>query len=259
MAKKKKGLENLTPALVVVSVILAFAVGILWQRVDSLENGDTSTSRVAGQQAAAGNAGGAAQQQPQQQGPTQGKMEAEGVQNIPQITAEDHVRGAENPQVYLIEYSDYECPFCSRFHPTAQQVVDEYGDRVAWVYRHFPLDQLHPQARPAAEASECVAELGGEEAFWAFTDALFEDQSQLSNLEEVAVGVGVNSAAFVECVESDRHAENIEEEYQAGVGAGVRGTPGNFVVTADWEQGWFMPGAFPFSQFQTAIDEALQS
>lgn len=256
MAKKDSGLEKLTPALVVVSVILAFAVGILWQRVDDLEGNNGSRSKVAGQEAA-GSAGAQAPQ-PAQQGPQQGKLDAEQAAKIPEVTSEDHVRGAQNPEIYLIEYSDYECPFCARFHPTAQQVVDEYGDSVAWVYRHFPLDQIHPKARPAAEASECVAELGGEDAFWAFTDTIVENQERLSDLESVAVEVGVSASAFNECVESDRYAEKVEEQYQGGVDAGVRGTPGNFLVTTDGEA-WFLPGAFPFEQFQSAIDEALSS
>ncbi len=251
MAKTDNGLEKFTPALIVVSVVLAFAVGILWQKVSALESGGTNTRTTT-------TAGDTAAQPPAAQGPVQGKMAAEDVTKIPEVTDADHVRGAANPQVYLIEYSDYECPFCSRFHPTAQQVLDEYGDNVAWVYRHFPLDQLHPKARPAAEASECVSELGGEDAFWQFTDNLFADQSKLSDLEAAAVEVGINATAFNNCIDSGKFADLVEEQMQGGTTAGVRGTPGNFLLTTDGEA-WFLPGAFPFEQFQTAIDEALQS
>jgi protein-disulfide isomerase len=85
----------------------------------------------------------------------------------------DHVRGNKDARFLLVEYSDYSCPFCARFHPTAQQLVEEFDGELAWVYRHFPLDQLHPTARSEAEASECVAKLAGEDAFWSFTDALY--------------------------------------------------------------------------------------
>lgn len=98
------------------------------------------------------------------------KLDAERASKVPKLKEQDHVRGNRNAQVLLIEYSDFQCPFCQRFHPTALQVLEEYGDDVAWVYRHFPLDQLHPQARSAALASECVTEIGGDEAFWEFTD-----------------------------------------------------------------------------------------
>jgi protein-disulfide isomerase len=101
-----------------------------------------------------------------------GKMTGDQVAKIPEVTDADYARGSSNPTVYLIEYSDFQCPYCKSFHPTAQQVIDTY-DNVAWVYRHFPLDAIHPLARPSAEASECVAELGGDDAFWKFADEIF--------------------------------------------------------------------------------------
>src|SRR3989344_453399 len=90
------------------------------------------------------------------------------------ITSTDHIRGNPDAPIKIVEYSDFECPFCKRFHETMQQVSAEYGDQVAWVYRHFPLDQLHSKARKEAVASECAAELGGNDAFWKFTDRFFE-------------------------------------------------------------------------------------
>lgn len=89
------------------------------------------------------------------------------------VTADDHIIGDINSPVILIEYSDLECPFCQRFHPTMEQVMTEYEGQVAWVYRHFPLDGLHPNARKAAEASECVASIAGNNAFWEYLSALF--------------------------------------------------------------------------------------
>lgn len=102
------------------------------------------------------------------------KLEADQAAKLPKIKSTDHVRGNRNAKVFLIEYSDFQCPYCKRFHPTAQQVLKNYAEDVAWVYRHYPLDQIHPYARPAAVASECVTEIGGEEAFWKFADAVFE-------------------------------------------------------------------------------------
>jgi len=87
---------------------------------------------------------------------------------------EDHWRGSTDARYVMIEYSDLECPFCRRFHATAQQVLDDYSDQVAWVYRHLPLTSIHPRAQLEAEASECAAELGGREAFWTFVDAVFD-------------------------------------------------------------------------------------
>jgi protein-disulfide isomerase len=97
--------------------------------------------------------------------------------SIVNITDEDYVKGNVSAPVTIVEFSDFQCPFCQRFHPSVQQIVNEYGDQVKWVYKHFPLDQIHPQARPAAEAAECVAEQKGNEGFWEFTDTLFEIQA----------------------------------------------------------------------------------
>ncbi|MGD8744279.1 MAG: DsbA family protein [Candidatus Woesebacteria bacterium] len=259
MASKKKKddtFERFIPVLVFVSVILAFAVGVLWQKVSNLEGGGTTLTR------GTGSTGQQAPDQGQQAGDTarqrlsEGKLSQDQISNIPEVTNDDHIRGSADAQVYLIEYSDFECPFCSRFHPTMQQVMDEYSGQVAWVYRHFPLDQIHPDARPAAEASECVAELGGEEAFWAFADALFADQTRLNDLASVAGEVGVDTSSFQSCVDEGRYADFVENQYQGGVQAGITGTPGNIVVNQNGDA-WLIPGALPFEQVKITLDEAL--
>lgn len=249
MAKRKSGLfENLTPVLLLVSIGLAFGVGVLWQKVSNLEGGAAgSAPTVAPGNPDAGNPPDA---------PIQGKLPEEQAKNVVPVSDKDHIRGSQNAKVFLIEYSDYECPFCSRFHGTAQQIVDEYEGQVAWVYRHFPLDQLHQNARSAAEASECVAELGGNDAFWAFSDAIYKDTTKLTNLSPVAVSAGVNAGAFQDCVDSGKYADEVEEQYQSGVAVGVRGTPGN-VILNDKGEAWLIPGALPFEQIKVTIDEAL--
>ncbi len=248
-SKGKDLLEKLVPILLVASIGLAFLVGILWQKVSNLEGGGRvgSTVQAPGTDTDA---------QPQR--PASGKLSEDQVSKIPEVTSEDHIKGNRDAKVYLIEYSDLECPFCSKFHPTAQQVVDEYGDDVAWVYRHFPLDQLHSKARPAAQASECVAEVGGEDAFWAFSDEIFSDQTKLNNLSSVASSVGVSGGAYDSCVNSEKYADKVEEQYQGGLAAGITGTPGNFIIN-DKGDAWLIPGALPFETLKSTIDEALGS
>lgn len=91
------------------------------------------------------------------------------------VTEKDHIRGSLDAKVIIVEFSDYDCPFCKRFHNTMIEVFESYDEsEVAWVYRHFPLDQLHPEARTKAVASECIASLEGNDAFWAFSDLLGE-------------------------------------------------------------------------------------
>src|SRR3989338_8105483 len=96
--------------------------------------------------------------------------------NIKAITDSDHIRGLSSAPVKVIEFSDTECPFCKMFHGTMKQAMDEYGKdgRIAWVYRHFPIDSLHSKARKEAEALECAGELGGNEGFWKYVDRVME-------------------------------------------------------------------------------------
>lgn len=98
------------------------------------------------------------------------------VTNVPPVdVANDHVRGNVQAEIALIEYADYQCPFCTRVHPTLQAVMQQYGDKIMWVHRQFPLPpSMHPDAQIFAEGSECIAEAGGNEAFWKFTDKMYE-------------------------------------------------------------------------------------
>lgn len=177
---------------------------------------------------------------------------------------EDHVRGDRNARVLLFEYSDLECPFCKRFHPTAKQIVDAYKGQVAWVYRHFPLDQLHSKADKEAEAAECAAEIGGNDGFWKLTDKIFEvtpanNGLNLDDLPALASEVGLNQNRFKQCLDSGRFAARVEEDYQSGIKAGVSGTPGNILLDTKTGKTKLIPGALPLDSFKTEIDSMLQS
>ena len=134
-----------------------------------------------------------------------------------------------------------------------KQVMDEYGDQVRWVYKHFPLDSIHSEARPAAIAAECAANLGGNDAFWSFTDSLFENQTRLGDdlYKELAVDLGLSASAFDECYSSKATADKVQEDYVEGQQMGVRGTPGNFV------NGQSVSGAVPFESLKQVIDSQL--
>ncbi len=243
-SSKENIFEKLTPILLVGIVILAFAVGILWQKVSNLEGG-----KVAG----------TAQPTDVEQAPAEGKLTEDQVGNIAPVSDEDHIKGNKDAKILLIEYSDLECPFCATFHTTAQQIVDEYGGDVAWVYRHFPLD-FHERARPAALASECAAEVGGNDGFWDFISEVFADQeSNLTDagLKSVATNIGLDADEFASCLDAGNFTDKIEDQYQGGMTAGVTGTPGNFILN-DKGEAWLVPGALPFETLKETIDLALQ-
>lgn len=173
---------------------------------------------------------------------------------IPEVASDDWVRGNKNAEVTMIEYSDFECPFCGRFHPTVQQVMTEYGDRVRLVFRHFPLS-FHPEAEPAAEGAECAGEQG---KFWEFHDKMFENQDKLgaAYYDQVAGEIGLNKSKFKSCLDSDRTLEKIRAQAAAGGMAGVTGTPGSFIIDADGNA-TPIKGALPYASVKAAIDAAL--
>lgn len=164
-----------------------------------------------------------------------------------QVTDADHIRGPKDAKITIVEFSDFQCPFCQRFHTTMQQVMSEYKDSVRWVYKHFPLDSIHPHARKAAEASECAAEQG---KFWEYADKLFENQAVLSDdlYSKLASDLGLNRSKFSDCMAAGKMASIVEADYQQGIAAGVNGTPGNFI------NGQSVPGAVPFAQVKSIID-----
>lgn len=183
-----------------------------------------------------------------------------GTVRVGTISSADHIRGDLNAPIKVVEYSDTECPFCKRFHPTMQQVFSDYGGQVAWVYRHFPLDSLHQKARQEAEATECAAELGGNDAFWAYVDRIYEitpsnDGLPESELPVIASDIGLNRSAFEECLTSGRHAEKVQSHYDDAVASGGTGTPYSVVVSGD--QQIPVNGAVPITQLKSIIDSLL--
>ncbi|MEX0913071.1 MAG: thioredoxin domain-containing protein [Candidatus Paceibacterota bacterium] len=180
------------------------------------------------------------------------------------ITADDHIRGNPNAPLVIVEYSDFDCPFCRNFHITMQKIMDDYGPtgQVAWVYRHFPLSSLHPSAAYIAEASECVAELGGNEAFWTFSDLVFIERgiNELTNvtrLPEFAVTAGVEEAAFKECLDSGRLGAKVQEDFDNAVAIGGRGTPHSLIVIGDQKME-ITGGAQPYEVVKQMIDNLLR-
>ncbi|MFM2357828.1 MAG: hypothetical protein RJA61_565 [Candidatus Parcubacteria bacterium] len=153
------------------------------------------------------------------------------------VDSTDHILGSPNAPIMFIEYSDTECPFCKRYHETMHQVVDTYSKdgSVAWVYRNFPIVQLHSKAPKEAEALECAAELGGNEAFWKYTDRIYSitptnDGLDPGELPKIAEFAGLNVEAFKICLSSGKHTAKIQKDVDEAVKAGARGTPYSIIL-----------------------------
>jgi protein-disulfide isomerase len=147
--------------------------------------------------------------------------------NVRAPSAQDHLIGSLTAPLVLIEYSDFQCPFCNVVHPTLKRIVDESNGQIAWVYRHLPLESLHPNARPAALASECVAEQLGNDGFWKFAGIIFADQSKMSAdyYVQVAVQLGADKTKFNSCVSSNKYASRVDADSQEAQANGGNGTP----------------------------------
>ena len=171
---------------------------------------------------------------------------------VAEVESDEHMRGNKKAKITVVEYSDKDCPFCQRFHDTMNEIVEKYGDDVRWVYRHFPLDGLHPNARKKAVASECAAEQG---KFWEFSDVNFE--SGLADVNEIAKRAGVsNMKKFEDCVADNKYAADVEADVTSGAAAGAQGTPYSILIGPDGET---IPinGAQPFANVEAAIKQFL--
>ena len=176
----------------------------------------------------------------------------------------DHIYGNPDALVSIIEYSDFECPYCQAFHATPRQLVEEYDGQVNWVYRHYPLPFHNPVAQEAAEASECITELGGNKAFWFFTDALYErgpvgDESRsLADKLTLVNKLGLDEDEFTECLNSNRYEARVEADLREGSQIGINGTPGTVLLNNETGAVRLVVGAQPLRVLAAGIEEIIR-
>jgi len=196
---------------------------------------------------------GAIQVQQQAAAPAQAPQPAARIENV--SADNDPYFGPEDAPVQIVEFSDFQCPYCARFYQqTLTDLKAQYGDKVRFVYRDFPLSSIHPDAEKAAEAAECANEQG---KFWDLHDAMFGNQTVtgvgLDAVTNMAGDIGLDMDKFNECVSSGKYADEVAKDLQDGSSYGVSGTPTFFI------NGVRLVGAQPLAAFTAVIDEELKN
>lgn len=183
---------------------------------------------------------------------------------IKPVSAEDHILGNPNADIVVVEYSDTECPFCKSFHFSMERLIGEYGKdgQVAWIYRHFPIEQLHSKALHEAEATECAAEVGGKSKFWNYLNKVFEvtpsnDGLDPAQLLVIAGDLGLDKNSFQNCLNSGKYVDKIKKSVEEAIAAGARGTPYSVVVNKKGET-FPIDGAVPYSALKSVIEGLLK-
>jgi len=183
--------------------------------------------------------------------------------SLPPITTEDHILGNPNAEVIIVEYSDTECPYCKVFHQTMHRIISEYGKdgKVAWIYRHFPIASLHSKAPNEAQATECAAELGGNDTFWKFIDLLYSRTDSNNTLDpaelpKIAKDVGLDQKKFNECLSSGKYATKVASQVVDAQKAGAEGTPHSVLVTKNGQK-IAIKGAQPYDVMKSVVEAAL--
>jgi protein-disulfide isomerase len=183
------------------------------------------------------------------------------------IDKTDLATGKANSEVVVVEYSDTECPFCAQLHPTMKKLQEEYGSKVSFVYRYFPLTQIHPDAFDEAKAVYCVGKIAGAEKRMDYIDEMFTYKIGKQNMvlpkggrESLAKNIGIDIKAFTECFQGPESADAVNAGTQDGIAAGVEGTPATFVLLKKkdaYEVVSLVGGARPYEYFKAVIEEAL--
>lgn len=184
--------------------------------------------------------------------------------SIRPIDVNDHILGSIKARVLVIEYADTECPFCKMFHSTMISIMQEYGKdgKVAWVYRHFPIVELHPKSPKEAEGLECAGKLGGNGKFWEYTNKLYEITPSNNNLDpkeltNVATAVGLSSASFNACLESGEFGPRVKLDVKNAQELGASGTPYSIIIDTKTNEHYPVEGAYPYAQIKSVIDLIL--
>lgn len=168
------------------------------------------------------------------------------------VRPEDHIEGDVDAPCTLVEYGDYQCPHCGRAYPIVKRVQKHFGKRLRFVFRNFPLNEIHPQAEAAAETAEFAAAQG---KYWEMHDALFENQSRFRHafFLELATKLGLDAAALEDALAAGTYRAHVRSDFMSGARSGVNGTPTFFI------NGERLDGPWDYEELVGAVDAALAS
>lgn len=181
--------------------------------------------------------------------------------DIPAVTASDRVLGDRKAPIMIVEYSDIECPYCKQFHNTLKTIVKEYNGKVAWAFRHFP---VHQNSVKEGEAAECAAEVGGNDAFWKYVDAIFAETKSnngidLARLPGIASEIGLDVAKFNTCLASGKYTARIQKDQADVIKAGAQGTPYSVIFAPNGQKIPITQGALPYADMKRIIDTVVSN
>ncbi len=170
-------------------------------------------------------------------------------------TSGDHIIGSPTAPIVLIEYSDFQCPYCQMIYPTLQKIVSESNGQIAWVYREFPLTSIHPQAGPAANAAECISAQLGNTGFWKYADTVFTNQASLNPAysAQLAQQFGADMTKYSQCITASTYQKNIDADTAEAEAAGGTGTPFTIVLNTKTGKAAPISGALPYAQIMSVI------
>jgi protein-disulfide isomerase len=174
---------------------------------------------------------------------------------IPDVTEDDFIKGNAKAEITIVEYSDFSCSFCAKYHPTMKQIVENYEGKVRWVYRHLPIFN-----KPAAVASSCVGNILDDEAFFKYADKLFENQKDINGdlLKREALALGIIDSEYESCINDKELNDKISSEFTSvRVLAGFNGTPTSVLIDKNGNKYTFS-GALPYEEVSALVDSFLE-
>ncbi len=180
------------------------------------------------------------------------------IPNVPNYKSDDHFCGNPNAKIIVVEYTDFECPFCKQFHSTMVKLVAESDGQIGWILRHYPIDELHSRARNEATASECAFEQAGETGFWKYVNKIFATTSSNNSLPPdmlplIATDIGLDKTAFTACLSSDKFLSKISADEALGEDKGPIGTPNSRIIVGGKEVDE-LKGAVDFATLKAKTD-----